>query len=190
MTSGIGVVMMDKWTPEETLKLIDQHRITHSFFVPTMFMRMLQLPEDIRKQYDMSSLKFIIHGAAPCSIDTKQQMLDWFGPVIWEMFASTEGPGTIISPQEWLQKPGTVGKPGPGQIKIVGEGGEEVAPVLKDRFGLLTPRTVNLSTTKLLRKRRVRSKADISRRVISDISTTTAICLLPAAVQRRLFLAV
>lgn len=126
MTSGIGIVIMDRWEPEQTLRLIEQHRISHSFMVPTMFMRMLQLPAVVREQYDVSSLRFIIHGAAPCSVETKQQMLDWFGPVIWEMFAGTEGPGTIVSPQEWLAKPGTVGKPGPGQMKILDENGSEV----------------------------------------------------------------
>lgn len=140
MTSGIGVVVMDKWTPEETLKLIDQHKITHSFFVPTMFMRMLQLPEELRAQYDMSSLKFVIHGAAPCSIETKQQMIDWFGPVIWEMFAGTEGPGTIVSPQEWLAKPGTVGKPGPGQMKICNEEGDEVPAGTEGQIWVINPK--------------------------------------------------
>lgn len=128
LTSGIGCVMMDKWSPEETLKLIEQHRITHSFLVPTMFMRLLQLPTAVRERYDLSSLRFVIHGASPCSVATKHAMLAWFGPKIWEMFAGTEGPGTIVSPQEWLQKPGTVGRSGPGRIRICNEAGELLGP--------------------------------------------------------------
>jgi long-chain acyl-CoA synthetase len=131
---------MDKWEPEQTLRMIDEHGITHSFFVPTMFMRMLQLPEDIRQKYAVSSLRFIIHGAAPCSIDIKKQMLDWFGPVIWEMFAGTEGPGTIVSPQEWLAKPGTVGKPGPGQMKILDESNRQVEAGVEGQIWVINPK--------------------------------------------------
>lgn len=139
MTSGIGCVVIDKWEPEKTLQLIEEYKITHSFFVPTMFMRMLQLPESVRSQYDMSSLRFIIHGASPCTIATKRAMLEWFGSIIWEMFASTEGPGTIVSPDEWLAKPGTVGKPGPGQIKICNEGGAEVTAGTEGQIWVVNP---------------------------------------------------
>ena len=126
LTSGIGTVVMDKWTPEETLALIEKHRITHTFLVPTMMQRLLRVDEATRLAADISSMRFIIHGAAPCSVETKQAMLDWFGPVIWEMFAGTEGPGTIVSPQEWLAKPGTVGKPAQGQVRILDEQGAEL----------------------------------------------------------------
>ncbi len=128
LSAGIGTVLMDKWEPEETLRLIQHYRISHAFFVPTMFKRLLQLPQKIRDQYQVASLRFVIHGAAPCPVETKQQMLDWFGPIIWEIFAGTEGPGTMVSPQEWLAKPGTVGKPGPGQMKILDEAGVELPP--------------------------------------------------------------
>lgn len=139
LTSGIGVVLMDKWDPEETLKIIQQHKITHTFFVPTMFVRLLKLDESVRSAYDISSIKFIIHGAAPCSMETKQAMLDWFGPVIWEMFAGTEGPGTIVSPQEWLAKPGTVGKPGPGQIRILDDDDNQVSAGESGQIYLINP---------------------------------------------------
>ena len=139
MTSGIGCVVMDKWEPEKTLQLIDQYKITHSFFVPTMFMWMLQLPDAVRNQYDLSSLRFIIHGASPCTVATKRAMLDWFGLIIWEMFAGTEGPGTIVSPQEWLAKPGTVGRPGPGQMKICDESGAEVAASTEGQIWVVNP---------------------------------------------------
>ena len=126
LSAGIGTVLMDRWEPEQTLYLIEQQRITHAFFVPTMFNRLLQLPAATRARYDVSSLKFVIHGAAPCAVAVKQKMLDWFGPLIWELFAGTEGPGTVVSPQEWLAKPGTVGKPGPGQMKILDDDGAEL----------------------------------------------------------------
>ncbi|MEE2729791.1 MAG: AMP-binding protein [Pseudomonadota bacterium] len=128
LIAGIGTVLMDQWEPELTLQLVQQHRITHGFFVPTMFHRLLQLPEAVRSQYDTGSLKFVLHSAAPCPVPIKQAMLDWWGPVIWEMMATTEGPGTLVSPQEWLTKPGTVGQPQPGQIIILDAAGSPVAP--------------------------------------------------------------
>lgn len=139
LTSGIGIVMMDRWEPEATLSLIQTHGITHSFFVPTMFTRMLQLPAATRAQFDLSSLRFVIHGAAPCAKSTKQQMMDWFGPIIWEMFAGTEGPGTFVSPQEWLAKPGTVGKPAPDQIRILDDEGEPMAACDEGQIWILNP---------------------------------------------------
>nr|WP_183410154.1 AMP-binding protein [Litorivivens lipolytica] len=139
LTAGIGIVLMDKWEPEQTLSLIAEHRVTHSFFVPTMFSRLLQLPESTRSRYDLSSLRFVIHGAAPCPPSVKQQMMDWFGPIIWELFAGTEGPGTFVSPQEWLAKPGTVGKPGPDQVRILDELGNPVASGEEGEIWMINP---------------------------------------------------
>jgi long-chain acyl-CoA synthetase len=139
LTAGIGIVMMDRWEPEQTLELIQQHSITHSFFVPTMFTRMLQLSDEIRANYDLTSLRFVIHGAAPCARSTKQQMMDWFGPIIWEMFAGTEGAGTFVSPQEWLAKPGTVGKPGPEQIRILDDEGTSMAAGEEGQIWIVNP---------------------------------------------------
>jgi len=126
LTAGIGTVLMERWEPARMLELIEQYRITHTFCVPTMFNRLLQLPEATRLGHDISSLRFLIHGAAPCSIETKKRMLDWFGPILWEMFAGTEGQGTIVSPQEWLSRPGTVGRAQPGQVRILDEQGREL----------------------------------------------------------------
>lgn len=128
LTAGIGAVIMERWDPERMLALIEEHRITHTFCVPTMFNRLLQLPDETRARYDLGSLRFVIHGAAPCSIETKQRMLEWWGPILWEMFAGTEGPGTIVSPQDWLAKPGTVGRAAPGQVRILDERGRECGP--------------------------------------------------------------
>ena len=139
LTAGIGAVVMDRWEPEKMLALIERYRITHTFCVPTMFNRLLQLADATRLRYDVSSLRFVIHGAAPCSVDTKRRMIDWWGPILWEMFAGTEGQGTIVSPQEWLAKPGTVGRPAPGQLRILDDAGNEVAPGQAGTIYLLNP---------------------------------------------------
>jgi long-chain acyl-CoA synthetase len=95
--------------------------------VPTQFHRMLQLPDAVRAKYDVSAMKWAIHAAAPCPIDVKQKMLAWWGPVIWEYYAATEGGGTVCPPEEWLQFPGTVGRVWPNsEIKIVDDDGKEV----------------------------------------------------------------
>ena len=139
LCAGIGVVLMNKFDARATLQLIAERGISHTFLVPTMMARLLRLPVQLRQGADVSSLRFIIHGAAPCPVDTKAAMLDWFGPVIWEMFAGTEGPGTLVSPQEWLARPGTVGKPGPGQLIIMDDQGREVSPGESGQIFLLNP---------------------------------------------------
>ena len=139
LSAGIGTVIMEKWEPEAMLQLVEEHRITHTFCVPTMFSRLLRLPEAVRQRHDLSSLRFIIHGAAPISVETKKAMLDWLGPILWEMFAGTEGPGTIVSPQEWLAKPGTVGKPAPGQVRILDEAGNPMPPGQPGQIYMINP---------------------------------------------------
>lgn len=126
--SGVGIVMMDKWDAEETLRLIDAYSITHTHMVATMFHRLLGLPAEVKEEYDISSLKFVIHGAAPCPVHIKQEMIEWFGPIIWEYYAATEGGGGfLIGSEEWLTKPGTVGCPGPEfDNKILNDDGDEV----------------------------------------------------------------
>jgi long-chain acyl-CoA synthetase len=127
--SGHKVVLMDKWTPEGTLERIDRYKVTTSHMVPTMFHRMLQLPEQVRAKYDVSSLRCVIHSAAPCPVPTKRRMLDWWGPVVWEYYAATEGGGTTASPQDWERKPGTVGNAWPGsEVKILDDDGNELPP--------------------------------------------------------------
>ena len=123
---GIGVVLMDGWDPEETLRLIEKHRITHVHMVPIMFHRLLALPDDVRARYDISSLKRIGHGAAPCPVPVKKAMIEWVGPIIWEYYAATEGAGTSIESDEWLRKPGSVGKPEDGQAEVRDEDGHPV----------------------------------------------------------------
>ncbi|MFP6664797.1 MAG: acyl-CoA synthetase [Deltaproteobacteria bacterium] len=119
---GHTVVLMDKWLPEEMLRLIDKHKVTLSHMVPTQFHRLLMLPEDVRAKYDCSSTRTMIHAAAPCPPEIKRRMLAWWGESIWEYYAATEGGGTICSPQEWLENPGTVGKAWAGAvIQIIDE---------------------------------------------------------------------
>jgi long-chain acyl-CoA synthetase len=123
---GHPVILMDKWSPEEMLRLIDRYKVTSSHMVPTQFHRLLQLSEEVRRRYDCSSTRAMVHAAAPCPIDIKQRMLDWWGDSIWEYYAATEGGGTIVSPGEWRKRPGTVGRAWAGaEIKIFDDEGNE-----------------------------------------------------------------
>ncbi|MBT2224768.1 AMP-binding protein [Nonomuraea sp. NEAU-A123] len=125
---GHSVVAPERFDAAETLRLVERHRVTNAFMVPTMFHRLLAVPD--REKYDLSSLTHLYHGAAPCPPATKQAMIDWLGPVLWEYYGSTEAAvATMVSSQEWLARPGTVGRALDGMtFTIVGDGGEEVAP--------------------------------------------------------------
>ncbi|GAC1646441.1 MAG: acyl-CoA synthetase [Mycobacterium sp.] len=123
---GAASVLMRTFDAETVLRLIETHRVTHAQFVPTMFVRMLKLPEAVRRRYDVSSLQCVIHAAAPCPVDVKHQMMEWFGPIIHEYYGGTEGfAGTIIGPAEWLAHPGSVGKPF-SAVHVVDDDGAEL----------------------------------------------------------------
>jgi len=125
--TGHTVVLMDKWTPEQMLYFIDRYHVTNTHMVPTQFVRLLNLPEDVRAKYDVSSLRHMVHAAAPCPPDVKRQMLEWWGPVIDEYYAASEGGGTIVYAHEWLEHPGTVGRAWPGaEIVILDDDGNEL----------------------------------------------------------------
>ncbi len=125
---GHEVVLMDKWTPENCLVAIEKHHVTTSHMVPTQFHRLLSLPESAKKKYDLSSLRAMIHAAAPCPVDVKRRMIEWWGPTIFEYYAASEGGGTLVSPAEWMRFPGTVGKAWPSSdIKIFDDDGNEMA---------------------------------------------------------------
>ncbi len=112
---GCDIYLMPRFDPEGLLREIEQRRLTHMHVVPTMFARLLKLPQEVRNKYDLSSLEFVIHGAAPCPPDIKQRMIEWWGPVIHEYYGSTEaGIVSIVDSEAWLAKPGTVGQPMPG----------------------------------------------------------------------------
>lgn len=121
-------IMQPRFDPEEMLRLIEQYRITHVHMVPTMFVRLLKLPEDVRARYDLSSLKHVVHAAAPCPADVKRQMVEWLGPVIFEYYGGTETGATVFhDSHEALAKPGTVGKALPWtDLRILDDNGKEL----------------------------------------------------------------
>ncbi len=124
---GGTVVVMERFDPAEALALIERHRVTHGQFVPTMFVRMLKLPVAERTAHDVSSLKAVVHAAAPCPVEVKQAMIDWWGPIISEYYSATEGIGaTFIAAPEWLTHRGTVGKAMLGVAHILDDAGNEL----------------------------------------------------------------
>jgi len=119
---GGTAIIMEHFDPEQYLQLVEKWGITHSQLVPTMFSRMLKLPEEVRKRYDVSSLEFVVHAAAPCPVQVKEEMIKWWGPVIHEYYGATEGMGyTACNSEEWLAHRGTVGKVVLGDLHILGE---------------------------------------------------------------------
>lgn len=124
---GGTCIIMKKFEPELSLSLIEQHQVTHSQWVPTMFVRLLRLPEETKKTYDLSSMRMAIHAAAPCPIEVKRAMLEWWGDIIYEYYAGSEGIGTtLITPQEWWQHQGSVGRITVGKIHILDDNDEEL----------------------------------------------------------------
>jgi len=124
---GGTVVVMESFDAQRALALIQSHRLTHSQWVPTMFVRLLKLPTKLREQFDVSSMKVAVHAAAPCPIEVKLQMMDWWGPILTEYYAGTENNGFCsITPQEWLLHQGSVGRATQGQLHICDEDGQEL----------------------------------------------------------------
>ncbi len=124
---GATVVLMEHFDAEDYLRFVDQYKVTHSQLVPTMFVRMLKLDGETRAKYDVSTIEAAVHAAAPCPVAVKQQMIEWWGPVIHEYYAGTEGNGFVYCNSEgWLAHPGTVGSPLNCIVHVVGEDGEEV----------------------------------------------------------------
>ncbi|SEM36161.1 AMP-binding protein [Nonomuraea pusilla] len=126
---GATVVVMERFDPERYLELVEKYRVTHTQLVPTMFIKMLKLPEETRKAYDVSSLRCAIHAAAPCPVPVKEQMIAWWGPIIHEYYAGTEGNGFLyVNSEDWLRHKGTVGRSLLGTVHILDEDGEELPP--------------------------------------------------------------
>jgi acyl-CoA synthetase (AMP-forming)/AMP-acid ligase II len=127
---GGSVVIMPKWDARAALELIDRWQVTNTHMVPANFTRILELPEDVRGKYELSSLKIIVHAAAPCPVPLKRAFMDFVGAdKVWEYFGASEGGGTVISPQEWLEHPGSVGRPFPGnEFEILDDDGNVLPP--------------------------------------------------------------
>jgi long-chain acyl-CoA synthetase len=126
---GHTLAYMDSWDAETALACVERYRVTSTHMVPTHFKRMLDLPEATRRGYDLSSMRWLLHAAAPCPVGLKQAMLGWWGPCVYEYYAATEGGGTIATPQDWLARPGTVGRPWPvSEVMVAGEDGRECPP--------------------------------------------------------------
>jgi long-chain acyl-CoA synthetase len=139
--AGGTAVIMEHFDPEQYLALVERHRITHSQLVPTMFSRMLKLPDEVRGRYDLSSLEIAVHAAAPCPIPVKRQMIDWWGPIIHEYYGATEGLGfTACDSAEWLAHPGTVGRVVLGELHVLDE---EMRPTPKGQSGTLWFKTAS-----------------------------------------------
>ncbi|GHF58827.1 acyl-CoA synthetase [Streptomyces mashuensis] len=126
---GHRLVVMDKWTPEEMLRLVATHRCTTTHMVPTQFRRLLALPPEVRRAYDVSSLRHALHGAAPCPEHVKRAMIEWWGPCVEEYYAASEGGGTFATAREWLARPGTVGRPWPiSEVTVLDDDGKPLPP--------------------------------------------------------------
>ena len=126
-SAGGTVIVMPKFIPEDALATIERYQVTHSQWVPTMFIRMLKLPDDVRSRYDLSTHKVAIHAAAPCPIEVKQKMIEWWGPILQEYYAATEAIGiTLVDSQTWLTKPGTVGRSLLGELHICDDEGNDL----------------------------------------------------------------
>ncbi|MBK5223659.1 MAG: AMP-binding protein [Acidimicrobiia bacterium] len=126
---GGTVVIMERFDPVHALELIERHRVTHSQWVPTMFVRLLRVSDDDKARFDLSSHEVAIHAAAPCPVPVKQQMIEWWGSILYEYYAGTEGNGsTAITSEEWLLRPGSVGRPRAGKVHILGPDGVELGP--------------------------------------------------------------
>jgi long-chain acyl-CoA synthetase len=125
---GQALAILGRFDPEATLQAVERHRVTTAYMVPTQFVRLLRVPQEVRDRYDVSSLEVVVHSAAPCPLEVKRQMMDWWGPVIWETYGGMEGAATIAKPYRWLEKPGTVGRSVAGmKVKILDDGGVETA---------------------------------------------------------------
>jgi fatty-acyl-CoA synthase len=127
--AGGTAVVLRKFDALQTLKAIQDWRVAYAQFVPTMFVRMLALPDEVRNSFDLSSLKYVVHAAAPCPVEIKQRMIDWLGPIIYEYYGSSENlGGTFITSEEWLKRPGSVGRCATGPLHVCDEDGRVLPP--------------------------------------------------------------
>lgn len=140
--NGGTAVLMDRFDAEDVLRLVERHRVTHAQFVPTMFVRMLKLDASVRRAYDLSSLRLVVHAAAPCPVEVKRQMIEWLGPIVVEFYSGSEGVCFfMIDSASWLERPGSVGRSLRGSVHITDEDGTELPPgeIGQIWFGEVTP---------------------------------------------------
>jgi long-chain acyl-CoA synthetase len=124
---GQALAILGRFDPEQTLQAIERYQVTTAYMVPTQFVRLLRLPQEVKDRYDTSSLQVVVHSAAPCPLEVKRQMMEWWGPVVWETYGGMEGAATIAKPYRWLEKPGTVGRSVAGMtVKILDDDGTEL----------------------------------------------------------------
>ena len=167
LESGGTVVLMKKFVAEQALAAIERYRITHSQWVPTMFFRLLALPDEVRARYDLSSHRCAIHAAAPCPPEFKERMIDWWGPIVWEYYAGSERNGaTCISTADWLAHRGSVGRACVGTIHILDEAQNELGR-RRDRRRLF--RRLRNSSTTTIPRRRARSRNAKGWSTIGDV---------------------
>ena len=181
---GATTVILPHWDAREWLRLVDAHRVTLSFMTPAHFIRILEVPEEERAQYDLSSLRLIVHGAAPCPVEVKQRIIAALPATeIWELYGASEGGATRIGPTEWLERPGSVGRPWPGvEVRIVDDDGNLCAPGTagSDLHPAARRRAVPLPRRARARPSK-RGATARSPSATSATSTTTATCSSPTA---------
>jgi long-chain acyl-CoA synthetase len=135
LVAGVTVVLMDGWDAQQALVLVNEHRVTHTHMVPTMFHRLLALPADVRARADVTSMRSVWHGAAPCPVAVKARIIEWFGPIVSAYYSATEGLGTFVDSAPWLAHPGTLGRPFPVDQVVIGD--EDGKPLPAGEVGLV-----------------------------------------------------
>ena len=179
---GATIVAMEHFDPEEYLRLVEQHHVTHSQVVPTMFIRMLKLPEATRAAYDVSSLECVIHAAAPCPVPVKQQMIEWFGPVIHEYYAGSEGNGFVYCNSRELARPPRNGRVARSAASCTSSTRTATTWQPASRAPSTSRAAPSSSTTTTRRRRRVHAtRRGGARSATSATSTTTGSCTSPIA---------
>ena len=137
---GNTVVLMDRWSAETMLELCGRYQVTNTQMVPTMFHRLLALPDDVRRAADVAAIRSVLHSAAPCPVDVKHGMIEWWGPILFEYYGGTEGGATMVDSHRWLERPGTVGQPWPGTtLSILDDDGNECPTGVAGTIYLKTP---------------------------------------------------
>jgi long-chain acyl-CoA synthetase len=135
LVAGVTIVVMDGWDAARALELITEHGVTHTHMVPTMFHRLLALPDDVRANAELGSVRSVWHGAAPCPVPVKRGIIEWFGPIVNEYYSATEGMGTFVDSRTWLEHPGTVGRPYPADQVVIGD--DEGTPLPAGEVGMV-----------------------------------------------------